>query len=254
MDLGLQDKVAVVTGAGKGIGRGIALRLARDGFAIASLDLDAEAAEAVAAEIRDGDGEAIAVAVDVSSRGDVEAAMQRVRAELGPILVLVNNAGITGFREFLKIDEEKLDQLMKINFNGTFVCTQVALPDMIEAGWGRVVNISSSSAQTGAPYMTHYAATKGAVIAFTKSLAAEVGPAGITVNTIPPGSIDTPMSRESERRGMFGGSFDDLAGMIPVRRVGTADDIAAACSYLVSDDAGYVTGQIIGVNGGRVTG
>ena len=246
-------RVAVVTGAGSGMGRAIAHRLARDGCAVAVLDLDADAADKVVGEVREAGGEAAAAGVDVSSRQQVDQAMQRVRAELGPILVLVNNAGITGFGEFLKITDEKLDRVMKVNFCGTFYCTQAVLPDMLDARWGRIVNISSSSAQTGQQYMTHYAASKGAVIAFTKSLALEYGAAGITVNTIPPGSIDTRMLRESERRGMFGGSVQAVAERIPVRRIGTGEDIAAACSFLVSDDAGYVTGQVIGVNGGRVT-
>jgi NAD(P)-dependent dehydrogenase (short-subunit alcohol dehydrogenase family) len=248
-------RVAVVTGAGSGIGRAIAHRLGGDGCAVAVLDLDADVADKVAGEVADvGDGPAIGLAVDVSDREQVDAAMARVRRELGPILVLVNNAGVTGFREFLKITEDKLDRVMKVNLYGTFHCTQAVVPDMIDAGWGRIVNISSSSAQTGQQFMTHYAASKGAVIALTKSLALELGAHGITVNTIPPAAIDTPMLRESERRGMLGGSVDDVAQRIPVGRVGTAEDIAAACSFLASDDAGYITGQVFGVNGGRVTG
>jgi NAD(P)-dependent dehydrogenase (short-subunit alcohol dehydrogenase family) len=244
----------VVTGAGSGIGRSIALRLARDGCAVAVLDLDADVAEKVAGEIREAGGEALGIAADVSDRAQVDAAMSQVRSSLGPVLVLVNNAGMTGFREFLKITEEKLDRIFRVNVYGTFHCSQAVVPDMLDAGWGRIVNISSSSAQTGQQFMTHYAASKGAVIAFTKSLALELGTAGITVNTIPPAAIDTPMLRESERRGLLGGSVDEVAARIPVGRVGTGDDIAAACAFLCSDDAGYITGQVFGVNGGRVTG
>jgi NAD(P)-dependent dehydrogenase (short-subunit alcohol dehydrogenase family) len=124
---------------------------------------------------------------------------------------------------------------------------------MIEAGWGRIVNISSSSAQGGQPYMVHYVTSKAGLIGFTKALALEVGPQGITVNTIPPGFIDTPMLRESEQRGMLGGKVEDHAKTTPVRRAGLPEDIANACSFLASDEAGYVTGQVIGVNGGRNT-
>jgi 2-hydroxycyclohexanecarboxyl-CoA dehydrogenase len=155
--------------------------------------------------------------------------------------------------EFMNITDDKWDRMMAVNLSGPFYCTQAVVPDMIGAGWGRIVNISSSSAQGGQPYMVHYVTSKSGLIGMTKALALELGPHGITVNTIPPGFIDTPMLRESERRGMLGGSIEHHAGLTPVRRAGTPDDIAHACSFLVSDGAGYVTGQIIGVNGGRNT-
>ena len=248
------DRVAVVTGGGSGMGRAIVHRLARDGHRVGILDIDLAAAEAVEAEVDAEGGTALAVRVDVSDRAQVEAAMAQVRATLGPILVLVNNAGITGFRRFLEITDEKWDRLMAINLTGPFICTQTVVPDMVEAGWGRIVNISSSSAQGGQQFMAHYVSAKAGLIGLTKSLALELGPLGITANTIPPGFIDTPMLRESERRGMLGGSVDDHAATTPVRRAGLPDDIANACAFLVSDEAGYVTGQVIGVNGGRVTG
>jgi len=167
--------------------------------------------------------------------------------------VLVNNAGITGFREFEKITDEKWDRIMQVNLNGPFYCTQAVLPDMVEAAWGRIVNISSSSAQGGQPYMVHYVTSKAGLIGMTKALALELGPRGITVNTIPPGFIDTPMLRGSEQRGLLGGSVEENAAKTPVRRAGLPDDIAHATSFLVSEGAGYVTGQVIGVNGGRNT-
>ena len=247
-------RVALVTGAGAGMGRAIALRLARDGYAVAVLDVDATSAIEAAKEITEAGGTALALGdVDVSVRQQVEAAVDQVRAELGPVLVLVNNAGITGFREFLKITDEKWDRVMRVNLYGPYHCTQTVLPDMIAAGWGRIVNISSSAAQTGQQYMAHYAASKAGVIGMTKSLALEFAKYGITVNTIPPGQIDTPMLRESARRGMLGDP-DKIGEQVPVGRIGTGEDIAAAASYLCSDEAGYVTGQVIGVNGGRVTG
>lgn len=247
-------KTAIVTGAGSGIGRAIGHRLAEEGLAIGVLDVDDPAAEQVAEEIRQKGHEAIAFGgVDVSDRPQVNDAVDRVRRTLGPVLVLVNNAGVTGFKEFLKITDDRWDRIMQVNLNGPFYCTQAVLPDMIDAGWGRVVNISSSSAQSGQPYMVHYVTSKAGLIGFTKALALEVGPNGITVNTIPPGFIDTPMLRTSEERGVLGGTVEHHVGRTPVRRAGRPEDIAAACSFLVSEEAGYITGQVLGVNGGRNT-
>src|ERR687892_2108775 len=248
------QKTAIVTGAGSGIGRAIAHRLAEDGIAVAVLDLNDASAAAVTDELGQKGHEALAVGgVDVSDRGQVNAAVERVRRELGPVLVLVNNAGLPGFGPFLAITDEQWDRIMAVNLNGPFYCTQAVLPDMIDAGWGRIVNISSSSAQGGQQYMVHYVSSKAGLIGFTKALALEFGPKGITVNTIPPGFVDTPMLRASEEEGRLGTSVDRIAEMTPVRRPGRPDDIAAACGFLVSDDAGYITGQVIGVNGGRNT-
>jgi NAD(P)-dependent dehydrogenase (short-subunit alcohol dehydrogenase family) len=245
---------AIVTGGASGIGLAISERLARDGAKVSVFDLDGGSAEQAAERIREEGGDAIGCAVDVSDRAQVDDAVARTRAELGPVLVLVNNAGKDAFDKFLDITTEQWERILAVNLTGTFHCTQSALPDMLEAAWGRIVNISSSSGQTGAERMAHYASSKAAVIGLTKSLALELGRFGITVNTIPPGSIDTPMSRRSAEEGRFrGGTLDDVAKTLPVRRIGLPEDIAAACAYLVSDEAGYVTGQIIGVNGGRVT-
>ncbi len=247
-------RTAIVTGAGSGIGRAIAHRLAEDGHAVAVLDLDGAAAEAAVRELRQKGHEAMAPgSVDVSDRAHVNDAVQRVRDALGPVLVLVNNAGLPGFTPFLKITDEEWDRILAVNLNGPFYCTQAVLPDMIDAGWGRIVNISSSSAQGGQQYMAHYVSSKAGLIGLTKALALEFGPKGITVNTIPPGFVDTPMLRASEERGLLGGSVDRIAEATPVRRAGRPDDIAAACAFLVSDDAAYITGQVIGVNGGRNT-
>jgi 2-hydroxycyclohexanecarboxyl-CoA dehydrogenase len=245
---------AIVTGGASGIGLAISERLARDGAKVSVFDLDLELAEHAAKGIRAAGGEAIACEVDVSDRAQVDAAVAQTRATLGPVLVLVNGAGKDGFDKFMDISTELWESIIAVNLTGTFHCTQAALPDMLEANWGRIVNISSSSAQTGAALMGHYSASKGGVIALTKTLALELGPLGITVNTIPPGAIDTPMSRRAADAGRFGGgTLEDVARHLPVRRIGVPDDIAAACAYLVSDEAGYVTGQVIGVNGGRVT-
>ncbi|MEX5632972.1 SDR family NAD(P)-dependent oxidoreductase [Parafrankia sp. FMc2] len=246
-------RVAVVTGGASGIGRSCALRLARDGARVAVLDLNAADAKEVAAEIQTEGGSALAVGVDVADRASVDAALAETREHLGPIAILVNSAGKTASNRFLNISLELWTSIMTVNLTGTFHCCQAAVPDMIEAGWGRIVNISSSSAHSGQAYMTHYVASKAGVIGFTKALALELGPNGITVNTIPPGFVDTPMLRDSEKKGRFGTSVDEHAARTPVRRVGRPEDIAAACSFLASEEAGYITGQIIGVNGGRNT-
>jgi len=252
--MSFRGSTAIVTGGASGIGLGISERLARDGAKVSVFDLDAEQAERAASAIRDAGGEAIACAVDISDRSQVDAAVERTRRELGPVLVLVNGAGMDGFTPFMEITTELWERIIAVNLTGTFHCTQSVLPDMLEAKWGRIVNISSSSAQTGAALMAHYSASKGGMIALTKTLALELGPLGITVNTIPPGAIDTPMSRRAASEGRFGGgTLEDVGRHLPVKRIGIPEDIAAACAYLVSDEAGYVTGQIIGVNGGRVT-
>jgi NAD(P)-dependent dehydrogenase (short-subunit alcohol dehydrogenase family) len=247
------QKVAAVTGGASGIGLAIAERLARDGNAVAVLDLDGDAASAAAAKIQADGGTAHPVAVDVSDRASVDRAVGEVHDGLGPITILVNSAGKDGFDRFLSIKAETWDRIIAVNLTGTFHCCQAVVPDMVEAGWGRIVNISSSSAQGGQPMMTHYVASKAGVIGFTKALALEVGPKGITVNTIPPGFIDTPMLRAADAKGFLGDGVEAAEARTPVRRVGRPEDIAAATAFLVTDEAGYITGQVIGVNGGRNT-
>jgi NAD(P)-dependent dehydrogenase (short-subunit alcohol dehydrogenase family) len=243
-------KNAVVTGGGSGIGRAIAERLTEDGLSVGVLDLNEVAAKEVAAAIS---GVALG-GVDVGDRAQVDAAMDRARAELGgPITVLVNNAGVPGFKPFLDISDDSWEKVLRVNLTGAFYCCQAVIPDMVAAGWGRIVNISSSSAQGGQPYMVHYVSSKAGLIGMTKALALEFGPAGITVNTIPPGFVDTPMLRASEERGLLGGTVEDHEQTTPVRRAGQPEDIAAAASFLISEEASYVTGQVIGVNGGRNT-
>ena len=248
-------RTAIVTGAASGIGLAIAQRLAADGLAVAIFDRDADAGATAAAKITaEGDGaRAIAVAVDVTDRAQIDAGVERVRAELGRPTVLVNNAGLDGFDKFLSISEDTWNRILAVNLTGTFLSCQAVVPHMVEEGWGRIVNISSSSAQGGQPMMTHYVAAKAGVIGFTKALALELGPKGITVNTIPPGFIDTPMLRRSESKGFLGEGVEAHAARTPVRRVGRPEDIAAMCSFVVRDEAGYVTGQVLGVNGGRNT-
>ncbi len=198
--------------------------------------------------------EPLGLTVDVTDRPGIDAAVAEVRERLGAATILVNNAGIAPFERFLDIERTSYDRVIAVNLTGTFECCQAVIPDMIAVRWGRIVNISSSSAQTGNAWQTHYSAAKGGVIALTRSLAKEFGPKGITVNTIPPGFIDTPMLRASADAGFLGSGVEEHERTTPVRRVGKPADIAAACAYLVRDDASYITGQVIGVNGGRTIG
>lgn len=240
------SKVAVVTGGGSGIGRAICLQLAKDGAAIAVWDLNAESAEETVSLITEAGGRAIACAGDASAKADIAHAAETTRQAFGPISILVNNAGISSFVPFMNISEELIDRILAINIKGPMLCCQEIIPDMLELGWGRIINISSSSAQTGAPTMCHYSASKGGVIAFTKSLGLELAPKGITVNNIPPGFVDTPMLRQSPV------DINKQIEASPMKRAGTPEDIATACSFLASEQAGYITGQTLGVNGGRV--
>ncbi|HEY6426413.1 MAG TPA: SDR family NAD(P)-dependent oxidoreductase [Acidimicrobiales bacterium] len=243
------SRVAVVTGGGSGMGRAICHHLARQGHRVAVLDIDGDAAEQVAKEVAAEGGRTLAAAVDVSDRAVVDAALDRVRSELGgPVGIMVTSAGIEGFVDFLEIDAAAWERMLAVNLTGTFHCLQAVVPDMVEAGWGRIVTISSSSAQSGTRRMAHYVASKGGVIALTKALALDLAPHGITVNTIPPGAIDTPMMRRPMEAGLMG-SEKQLVARAPLGRLGTPDDIAATCAFLCSEDAGYITGQQINVNG-----
>ena len=172
---------------------------------------------------------------------------------LGSISVLVNAAGLERFKRFTNLSFEDWSRVVDVNLNGVFHTIQAVLPDMVDAGWGRIVNISSSSTHSGQPFMSAYVAAKSAVNGLTKSLALEYGPSGITVNGVAPGFVDTPMLRSAEERQLLGGTIEEHIERTPVRRVGRPEDIAAACAFLISDEAGYITGQILGVNGGRRT-
>ena len=248
-EAGAMSRVAVVTGGASGIGLGVARRFAADGYRVAIVDLVGAAPETAAEELRCEGATAIAVEVDVADRTSVHTGFDRIRAELGPVQILVTSAGIEQFISVTDITADAWDRMIGVNLTGTFTCIQSVLADMIDAGWGRIVTISSSSAQSGAPNMAHYAASKGGVISLTKTLAVELARSGITVNTIPPSLVDTPMARNAEAAGDFPG-VDVVGPMVPLGRAGTPADIAAACSFLCSDDGSYITGQVIGVNGG----
>lgn len=244
-------KTALITGAAAGIGRACAIRLASEGIAVGVLDLDLEGCEKVAEEIRAAGGKALALKASIADREQVTAAVTQLRAAFGPVTIVVNNAGISNFIPFEELTDADWDKMFIINTKGTFIVTQVVLPDMKAAKWGRVVNISSSSAQTGSVEQVHYSASKGAVISMTRSLAQALGPYGITVNNIPPGVVmNTVMSEANKHR--FKMPLETLIKAIPVGRNGEPNDIANACAWLVSEETGYVSGQTIGVNGGRV--
>ncbi len=245
-------KTAVVTGGGSGIGRAVAERLTADGYDVAVLDLAPAGPDRPASTGEKGLG-VLGERADVTDRAQVDRALAAVRERLGPIGILVNAAGKDGFKRFHELTFDAWHQVIDINLNGVFHCVQAVLPDMLEAKWGRIVNISSSSAHSGQPFMTHYVAAKSAVNGLTKALALEYGPYGITVNAVPPGFIDTPMLRRAGERGLLGAPLEDHIAGTPVRRIGRPEDIAAACAFLVSEEAGYITGQILGVNGGRNT-
>jgi 2-hydroxycyclohexanecarboxyl-CoA dehydrogenase len=248
--MSLDQKVVIVTGGASGIGLATAQRFAREGSRVAIWDLNEEGAKRAAADLVSEGFKAIASKVDVVKRDQVEAALATVRKEFGPVQVLVNNAGITLFQGFLETTEDEWDRVMTINLKSILIVTQSVLPDMLAAKWGRIINVSSSSAQTGSARMTAYAASKGGVIAFTKSLAQELATKGITVNNVPPGFVDTPMLRNEGQKGM-GATVDQVAAVSPMKRAGRPENIAAACTFLASDDADYITGHTLSVNGGR---
>jgi len=244
-------KTALVTGAAAGIGKACAIKLAGEGIQVGVLDLKAEDCAQTVAEIQAAGGKAVALGANIADRAQVTAAVAKLREAFGPVTIVVNNAGITGFVPFKELTDAQWDKMLEINLKGTFIVTQVVLPDMEAAKWGRIVNISSSSAQTGAVNMAHYSASKGAMVSMTRSLAQELGPLGVTVNNIPPGSVmGTIMSEANKER--FQIPVETLLETIPVRRMGEPNDIANACAWLCREESGYVTGQTIGVNGGRV--
>lgn len=244
-------KVALVTGAAAGIGAACSKRLAEDGIAVGVLDLDEERCAGTVDAIKAAGGMAIALGADVSNREQVFAAAAKLRDALGPVTIVVNNAGVTDFTPFEEVTDELWDFVYAVNVRGPMIVTQAVLADMKAAHWGRIVNISSSSAQTGAINMVTYSSSKGAVVTMTRSMAQEFGPFGITVNNIPPGSVMGTIMSEANRD-RFQIPTETLLASLPVRRLGEPEDIANACAWLCLDASSYVTGQTIGVNGGRV--
>jgi 2-hydroxycyclohexanecarboxyl-CoA dehydrogenase len=248
----MSNRVAIVTGGAQGIGKGIANTLGEQGFRVAVADLNLATAEQTAKEITAAGGVAVAVSIDVTDTASVVAAVTAVEAELGPIEVVVNNAGWDDFMPFVATTEEFWDKILDINFKGALRVIRAVVPGMSERGFGRIVNIGSDAGRVGSSLEAVYSGSKGGIIAFTKTLAREVATKGITANTVCPGPTDTPALRKFAE-----GSGDDaekvIAGMtraVPMRRLGTPADIGPAVAFFASDAAGFVTGQTLSVSGG----
>jgi len=234
------------------MGEAISRRFAADGMSVGVLDIDAAAAEKVAGEIIRSGGRAVSLQADVSDKQQISAAVATMRAAQGPITVLVNNAAIEGFCPFGDISEDSWDRVIDVNLKSVYIVTQAVLSDMEAAGWGRIINISAYGAQISTPNMGHYYASKGGMVSLTRCLAAELGAKGITANTVSPGFIDTPMARRAIEGGKFPVTPEAIYSAYPIPRMGRPEEIAAACAFLASEEAGYITAQLLGVNGGAV--
>ncbi len=248
-----EGTTAIVTGGASGLGLAITEALVARGTNVAVFDVQRDELHAQVARLGADGGKVSGHVVDVSDRAQVRTAVDEVRAELGPVLMLVNSAGIEQFGKFAEITDDEWDRVMAVNLRGPFICTQEVLSDMTAAKWGRIVNISSSSAQGGQSRMAAYVSSKAGLIGLTKSLALELGPKGITVNTVPPGMVVTPMLEKAIAEGRFTDTLEHFAAITPVRRAGRPEDIANAVIFLCSDESSYITGQVSPVNGGRRT-
>lgn len=251
MTAGTTDRVALVTGGGSGIGRQICLALAADGRRVAAADINAAGAAETAAQVAAVGGTAIAVTMDITSTDSVHDGCLQVADELGPIAILVNCAGWDDLMPFLDTDEDFWDKVIDINFKGMLRTVHTCLPSMIDAGWGRIVNISSDAARVGSSLEAVYSGAKGGVISFTKTIAREVARKGVTANVVCPGPTDTPLLD-----GIIAASADGdkvigaMARAVPMKRVGQPHEVASGVVYFASEAAGFVTGQTLSVSGG----
>jgi NAD(P)-dependent dehydrogenase (short-subunit alcohol dehydrogenase family) len=245
----LQDRFALVTGASKGVGKGIALELARQGAAVAVNYLsDAAGAEATAAEITAAGGRALTIRADVGSKQQVDEMFDRVLAAFGRLDILVNNAGIQTWKPLLELSEEEWDRVLATNLKGCFLCTQRAARAMKDSGGGVIINIGSGCNKWPFPKLVDYTASKGGIEQFTKVAAVELGPYGIRVNCVAPGAVE--IERTRQEAGDYAGTW---ARLTPLRRIGLPSDVAAAVAFLCEDRAGFITGQTLWVDGGLFT-
>ena len=245
----LTGKSALVTGGARGIGRACCLMLARAGASVAvDYRVESPSAALLVEEIEALGGEAFALAADVSKRSDCEMLVDETVSRFGSLDILVNNAGIWKGSPVEEMSDAEWDEMIAVNLTGTFNCTRAAVPPMKDARSGRIINISSTAGQRGEAFCSHYAATKGAVISFTKSLAVELAPHGILVNCVAPGWVVTDMTRED----LLGPRRESILQTIPLARAGTPDEIAGAVAYLASELSTFVTGEVLNVNGGAV--
>jgi 3-oxoacyl-[acyl-carrier protein] reductase len=249
---GVQDRVALVTGGGQGIGAEVARRLAFDGAKLGVLDLDLDAAKAVAAEITSAGGSAIGLGADVSKRDQVQAAVDAVVGEFGGLQILVNNAGVLRDNLLFKMTDDDWTIVMEVHLRGAFLCSQIAQQHMVAARYGRIVSMSSTSA-LGNRGQANYSTAKAGLQGLTKTLAIELGPFGVTANAIAPGFIETAMTAATAER--IGTNIDQMreavASTVPVRRGGLPADIANTVAFFAGEESGYITGQVIYVDGGR---
>lgn len=239
------QRVAIITGGGKGIGRAIGIRFAAQGIHVSLWDRNHESVKATANEILSNGGRAIFSTGDCTDPEFIKSSLEYTNIDLGSVGILVNNAGLDVHRPFLDIDDSEVYEVLRCNIRAPILCIKQCLPSMIENQWGRIINISSISAQNGGARMAHYAASKSAVVGLTKALAVEFAKKQITVNCVSPGMIDTPMLQRSP--------FDIASAVarIPISRLGRPEEVAEACAYLTHDEAAYVTGQTININGGQ---
>ena len=240
----LSSKVAIVTGSGRGIGKAIALKLAEVGATVVVNDID-ESAEGVAEEIRAMDRQGLAILADVSLAPDVTRLVETTIATYGKIDILVNNAGITRDQLVVRLSEEDWDKVLDVNLKSVFLCTAAGLKHMIKQRWGRIISITSIVGMVGNPGQANYASAKAGIIGFTRTIAKEVASRGITVNAIAPGFIDTEMTQHLDEKWR-----QELTGRIPLGYLGSPRDVAEAVAFLASDEARYITGQVLNVDGG----